>query len=92
MLIDVKQTHIDEGDRASCAYCPVALAAREQHGILEEDITVAEHGVMWARDRWGRMRKYRLPRAACHWIDTFDRGTEEERAALKPFSFNAIRN
>lgn len=92
MLIDVKQTHIDGGDRASCSYCPIALAAREQHGILEEDITVRENGLMWARDHKGRMREYRLPREVRVWMDTFDRGTEEERAALKPFSFRAIRN
>ncbi len=89
MKINVREKHKLEGERQSCFYCPIALAVRER--IPEEDITVAENGRMWTRDSKGRMRLYKLPRVACEWIRTFDHGTPEERAALKPFSFRATR-
>lgn len=91
MEIHVTERHKAEGVRADCSYCPVALAAAEQHNILRDDITVTEDGQMWARDHRGKMRKYRLPQEARWWIDVFDRGTVDERAALTPIRFRAIR-
>lgn len=91
MLIEVKERHIREGNRQSVSSCPVALAAREQHGFRADDIDVDRSKIV-ARDRRGRIRRYIIPFGIRGWIDTFDRGTNEERANLKPITFRARRS
>jgi hypothetical protein len=71
-MIEVADTHIEQGKRGNCDACPIALAARPVLGRVEV-------GSRWiCSGNWSAA----LPREACEFIQRYDAGDESY-----PFAF-----
>ncbi len=84
MLVKVTQKHIDEGKRADCYTCPIALA------ILDIDpkpvnVQVKYSYVMIYIEKNGKYKQYELPWEAREFISKFDNGKKVE-----PFEFELV--
>lgn len=74
MTIHVQQKHIDNGQRAECAHCPLALAF---HDAGLERAMIASGAVSW-----GINSSAALPAEAHRFYREFDSGLK-----VKPFTF-----
>lgn len=74
--VDVRQDHITKGKLQNGSRCPLALALQE--ALQDPRMQVFCH--MATRDR---LTRYRLPKKACDFYHSFDRGDR-----VSPFSFD----
>lgn len=80
IFIQVKQEHINRGQRHTATACPIALAISEQLGT--EAIVGPEFANVVLSDL--ELQRFRLPRSAVRFIRRFDQGEP-----VAPFRFRA---
>ena len=81
LTVDVKQEHIDAGQKGVCGRCPVALAVKDT-GI--KFVKIGTFSMRWALGKKKQGPNYQgsLPGVAIGFIVDFDNGYEVE-----PFTF-----
>lgn len=94
LRIDVLQEDIDEGVRANCEHCPVAIAARRALGDAVTGnrwLTVGSNHIdLMEFPPFSWVGKWRLPQEAQDFILAFDGDSPDaEPVAVYPFSFTA---
>jgi len=78
MKIEVKQEHIDKGDRTSPCSCPVALALKEA-GLPDPGVTETQIRL----DVMNSWRSVQIPDEAAAFVRAFDAGE-----SVQPFTFD----
>ena len=79
LKVRIEVSHLERGQRAQPESCPIALAIREQHGLVA---SVDKTYVDLLDDT-----VYMLPEEASHFVESFDKNEE-----VKPFEFDMIHN
>ena len=82
ILIEVRQSHIDHGQRNSCKACPIGLAMRERLGPFCNGVTVGQKFATVLGADKNTPQRFAMPTVTAAFVERFDFGFP-----VKPFSF-----